>query len=1086
MKHIVSRVLATIILVCTSALVALSQNVTASIAGVAKDPSGAAVPSITVIAINEGTSARFQTTTDSDGQYTIRAVPVGVYRLTAEMQGFKRFESGGIRLQVNEVARVDINLAIGTATETVTVSSQALAVDTSSATLKTVVDQKRIEDLPLNGRNPTQLMRLVAGVQIAQGSDVTSGTTYPGVQGVSVNGGRANATNYVLDGAQNNDHYTNAPNPMPSPDALQEFSVQTNNFSAEFGRQGGGLVNAVTKSGTNEFHGVVFEYLRNKSVNAANRFAPFIKDANGRDVKVDDGLKRNQYGFTFGGPVLIPKLYNGKNKSFFFFSYQGQKLRRVPSSTNNIVPTAAQKAGDFSELLPGKALRDPFGGGVYPNNRIPLSQFNPISKTIADSFLPTPVSGNRISYSTVSNYDDDQILIRGDQQITSKNRLSGRFYKSWALTPGHLDPANYLAVVTARTWDNRSVSVSDTHVISPRVLNSFLFAYNHTDGPVSPIYPSKSIADLGAKMYNDKQPQYHLTVAGYFGTLNTGDTNNFFRDEYQFSDTVRWSRGKHQFTFGGEVGHGVGDVVNNFRANGQFAWNGSAPFTTDSLADFFIGKFFTMVQGIGEYKNTRFNILALYADDSWKVTRRFTLNLGVRWDPYFPYTDSLGKLSAWRPGQQSTRYPNAPRGVLYPGDPGLPDGGFNTAWNNIAPRVGFAYDVFGDGKTSIRGGYGIFFDRVSTLSTNSAATQGPFGTVVSLNGNAANSFTDPYAGATNPFPAPLNPPSTVRFVLPHTAFLYEEHMRNPNLQSFNLTLERQVAGGFITRVAYAGSKGTRLFSGRELNPAIYAVGATTATTNQRRLYAPLGFGNMTLIEPVSNSTFHSLQLTAERRFSKGFSLLANYMWSKSIDDGSANKGNSVSHSNPFNTGFDKGPSDFDHTHVFTASGLWELPVRFDSKAVNTLLGGWNLTSIVTLQSGYPFTVGSGVDNARSGTGGQRADLIGDPYISGNRSRDDVILQYLSKAAFAPNALGTFGNLGRNRFRGPGLASLDMGLHKSFRITERVNTQFRFEAFNAINKVNLNNPTAAQNSGNFMRITGAGEPRILQFALRFSF
>lgn len=1086
MKSNLSSVLAAVVLSCLGAGVALSQNVTGSISGVARDPSGAAVPSITVVATNEGTSARFQATTDADGQYTIRAVPIGVYHLTAEARGFKRFDSPGIRLQVNEIARVDINLAIGTSAETVTVIGETVTVDTTTATLKTVVDQKRIEDLPLNGRNPTQLMRLVAGVQIAQGADVTSGTTYPGVQGVSVNGGRANATNYVLDGAQNNDHYTNAPNPMPNPDALQEFSVQTNNFSAEFGRQGGGLVNAVTKSGTNEFHGAAFEYLRNKAVNAANRFAPFARDASGREYKVDDGLKRNQYGFTLGGPVLLPKLYNGKDKSFFFFSYQGTKQRRTPSSTNNIVPTAAQKTGDFSALLPGRALRDPFGGGVYPNNRIPSAHFNPIAKTIADSFLPTPVSGNTITYSAVSNNDDDQILIRGDHQLTDKNRLSGRYWKSWSRMPGNLDPANYLAVVTARTWDNHSVTITDTHVFSPTVINSFLFGYNHTNGPVVPIYPSKSLADLGVKMYNDKQPQYHLTVAGYFGTLNTGDTNDFFRDEYQFSNTVRWSKGKHQITFGGEVGHGIGDVVNNFRANGQFNWNGTAPFTTDSLADFFVGKFNTLVQGIGEYKNTRFNIFALYADDAWKVTPRFTLNLGLRWDPYFPYTDSLGKLSGWRPGQQSTRYPNAPRGVLYPGDPGLPDGGYSTAWNNIAPRLGFAFDVFGDGKTSVRGGYGIFYDRIDTLSTNSAATQGPFGTVVNINGNSTNSFTDPFAGSTNPFPAPLNPPSTVQFVLPHTAFLYEEHMRNPNIQAFNLTLEREVALGFIGRVAYAGSKGTRLFSGRELNPAIYQVGATTATTNQRRALASLGYGNMTLVEPVSNSTFHSLQLTTERRFSKGFSLLANYVWSKSIDDGSANKGNSVSHTNPFNNGFDKGPSDFDHTHVFTASGLWELPVRFDRKIANTLLGGWNLTSIATLQSGYPFTAGSGVDNARSGTGGQRADLIGDPYISGNRSRDDVILQYLSRAAFAPNALGTFGNLGRNRFRGPGLASLDMGLHKSFRITERVNTQFRFEAFNAINKVNLSNPTSAQNSGNFMRITSAGEPRILQFALRLSF
>jgi outer membrane receptor protein involved in Fe transport len=1057
----------------------LLADVTGTITGVVTDPTGAVAPNAQVLATNRGTNAQFRATSDEIGVYFLRGLPVGVYSLSVTLGGFKKFETKDIRLQVNEVVRVDVALAVGETAETVTVVGDVVHVDTTTATLRAVVDQKRIEDLPLNGRNPTQLMRLVAGVQLDQRADVTSGTTYPGVQGVSVNGGRSNATNYVLDGAQNNDHYNNAPNPMPNPDALQEFSVQTNNFSAEFGRQAAGLVNAVTKSGTNEFHGVAFEYLRNKSVNATNFFSPI--GPNGK--KRDDGLKRNQYGFTLGGPFLLPKIYDGKDKSFFFFSWQGQTLRRTPSSVNRIVPTAAQRRGDFSNLLPGRVLRDPFGDGVYANNQIPASHINPIAKTIADNYIPTPASGNTISYTTVSNFDDNQILIRGDHQVSSKNRLSARYWKSWAEQPGSLDPRNYLTAVGARQWFNYSTTVTDTHAFSATLINSFLFGYNHTNGPVVPIYPEKSLAALGVKMYNDDKPQYHLTVNGYWGTLNTSDTNDFFRDEYQVNDTVRWSKGRHQISFGGEYGRGLGDVVNNFRANGQFGWNGSAPFTTDALADFIVGKFATLVQGIGEYKNTRFSIFALFFQDSFKVTRRFTLDVGLRWDPFFPYTDELGKLSAWRPGQRSTRYPNAPVGVLYPGDPGLPDGGFNTAWNNLGPRLGFAYDVFGDGKTSIRGGYGIFYDRQNTLQTNSAATQGPFGTVVNLNGNATNSFTDPYAGAVNPFPAPLNPPSTVQFVLPHTAFLYEEHMRNGNLQAWNLTLERDVAGGFLGRIAYAGSKGTRLFSGRELNPAIYAPGVTTATTNQRRALFPLGFGNMTLVEPVGNSTYHSLQLTSERRFAKGFSILANYTWSKSIDDGSHAKGNGVSHTNPFNTAFDKGPSDFDHTQVFTFSGLWELPVRFENRMLHRMLGGWNLTGIMTLMSGPTFTVGSGADNARSGTGGQRADLIGNPYFSGDRSRGEILTQYLNKAAFAPNALGTFGNLGRNRFRGPGLAVVDLGLHKNFPISERVNTQFRFETFNSFNRVNLNLPDTNFASGNFMRISGAGDPRILQFALR---
>jgi outer membrane receptor protein involved in Fe transport len=1051
-------------------------DVTGVITGAILDPTGALIPGAAVTATSRETNAVFRATSDSGGIYTFRAMPVGTYNIAVQARGFKKAEQQGVRLQVNEVARVDVALSVGETAETVTVEANVVTVDTSTATLKTVIDQKRIEELPLNGRNPTQLMQLVAGVQTDMRADVTSGTTYPGSTPVSVNGGRANQTNYVLDGAQNNDHYSNAPNPMPNPDALQEFSVQTNNFSAEFGRNSAGIVNAVTRSGTNELHGSAFEYMRNKALNAANSFNPI---ANG--VRADDGLKRNQFGATAGGPVLLPKLYDGRDKTFFFFSYQKTIQKQAPASASRIVPTAAQKRGDFSSTT--RPLRDPFSGGVYPNNQIPLSQFNPAAKTIADSYLPLPTSGNTVSFQVPTSYDDDQILARGDQNIGTGHRLSGRYWRSWASQPRYLDPKNYLATVGGRNWTNWSTTVSDTHTISPTLVHTMLFGVNFTDGPVVQVGPEKSYTALGVKMYNDDKPQYHMTVNGYF-QINTGDTNNFFRREYQVSDVARWTHGKHNVSFGGEYGYGQGDIVNNFRANGQFQWNGSAPFTTDALADYFVGKFSQLTQGLGEYKTTRFHLLSFFVQDSMKLTRRFTLDLGLRWEPFFPYTDTLGRLAAWRPGKQSTRYINAPPGVLYPGDAGLPDGGYETSWANFGPRLGFAWDLFGDGRTSLRGGYGIFYDRSNTISTNSQANQGPFGTILTTFGNSINSFTDPYAGATNPFPASQDPPADVKFVLPHTAFVYEEHMRNAQLQAWNLTLERQVAGGFVVRAAYAGSRGTRLVALREANAAVYSPGATTSTTNQRRPLAP-NFAQVTLIEPVGNSFFHSMQITAERRFSHGFSILANYMWSKSIDDGSANKATGQGRTDPRNQRFDRGLSDFDHAHVFHFSSLWQLPVHFDQRAANFLLGGWNLTSIVTLQSGFPFTVGSGVDNARTGTGGQRADLVGNPYISGDRTRGEEIAEWLNKSAFALNALGTFGTLGRNAFRGPGLATADFGLHKSFPINERVRTEFRFEMFNAFNRVNLRGPDANRSSGNFMRTTSAFDPRILQLALRLS-
>jgi outer membrane receptor protein involved in Fe transport len=670
---------------------------------------------------------------------------VGVYDVTVEAAGFQNFTMRGIRLQVNETIRVDANLSVGTSSETVTVVAEAVVVDTISPTLKAVVDQKRIEELPLNGRNPTQLMRLVVGTVADYRADTTSGTTYPGVTSVSVNGGRSNTTNFMLDGSQNNDHYTNVPNPMPNPDALQEFSVQTNSFSAEFGRQSGGIVNAVTKSGTNEVHGSAFWFVRNKAMNSTPYFGGTRPD--GR--RADDGLKRNQFGATLGGPVFIPKVYDGRNKSFFFASYQGTLERRTPPTVARVVPTQAQRAGDFSNIT--RALRNPFGGGTYANNRIPASQLSPISQEIL-KFVPVPAGGNTITTAAAQNFDDRQVLLRFDHQITQDNRLTVRYWDSFAETPGVLNPQNYLETTVGRTWLNRSINVTDTHVFGPKVINQFMFAFTRMDGNNVPVLPSASIASLGSRLFNDDKPQWHVTVVGYFGTLNTGDTNIFLRDEYTITDTVRVTTGRHTMAFGGEIGRGIGDVRNNFRANGQWNFNGVAPFTSDSLADFMVGQHNSLVQGIGEYRDTRFNRYALFAQDEWKATNRLTINLGVRWEPFLPYWDLEDRLAVWRPGERSTRYPNAPLGLRYAGESGLPRGAINGRYGYIAPRVGFALDLFGDGKTALRGGYGIFYDQLNTIALNNQANQAPFGTVVTTFGSINNSFANPYAGTTESVP----------------------------------------------------------------------------------------------------------------------------------------------------------------------------------------------------------------------------------------------------------------------------------------------------------------------------------------------
>jgi outer membrane receptor protein involved in Fe transport len=1044
-----------------------AQTTTGGLTGVIKDTEGGMVPGAMVRATNTATGTGQSTVTLDSGQYVLRGLPVGTYTVQVELQGFQTARAENVTVRVNEEVRLDLTLRVGNLTETVTVSGASTTVDTVSSTLKTVVDQKRIEELPLNGRNPTQLMQLVAGVQPDPRTSVTSGATYPGAVGVSSSGARANTTNYIMDGGSNNDHYSNAPNPMPNPDALQEFSVQTNSFSAQYGRNVGAIVNAVTRSGTNALRGLAFGYLRDSSLNATNFFTPGI----------DDGLNRKQFGGTVGGPVI-------RNRTFFFGSYQGTLEERRPADRTALVPTAAQRAGDFSSFA--KTLRDPLTGLPFPNNRIPAGRIHPASALILGQHLPLPNPGagdspNLLRYSAPANGNDHQYLVRLDHQFSDKHRLYGRYWLSKASVPAYLDTSNVLTSSFGRTWANTIVSVNDSYVLTPSLVNNLVVTFNRTNNDNFQIYPP-SYSDLGLNVYNDATPQWFFNVGGWFG-INTGDTNQFNRDEFQFVNTLRWSKGRHEVTTGVDYSYGQGDIVNNFRANGRYTFNQSAPFTGDALTDFMLGKFQQFEQGVGEYKNTRFHYLAAFVEDTFRVNPRLTLNLGLRWDPNVPYTDVNGRLAGYRPGQQSTVYVNAPVGMLYPGDSGLPDGGYDSSLALFGPRLGFAYDLFGDGKTSLRAGYGIFYDKPNTITTNSAATQGPFGTVVRVNGNATNDMTNPYAGQQNPFPVDIfNVPSNVAFVLPFNAFSYSEDMQTGRMQSWHATVERELFPTWLLRVAYAGSRGDHLAIGIERNPAIYEPGATTATTNNRRPLFPL-YGNITSIEPLGRSEYHSLQVTIDKRLSRGVSILSNYTLGKATDTSSENKQNGGTATNPFDIEFDYGPANFDRRHRSVTSVLWELPGSYGNPVLNAALARWSLTGILTVQSGTPFSVSSGVDNARSGTGGQLADLVGDPSLPADRPTAERIRQWFNTAAYVPNALGTFGNSGRNSLYGPGYAALDLGLHKTFNLGDRARLQFRAEAFNALNRANFNLPDGNRSSANFGRILSAGDPRILQFALR---
>ena len=1048
-----------------------AQTTTGGITGVVRDSGGGVMPGVTVKATHEATNAETTAVSNEVGVYVLRGLAVGRYTVLAELSGFQSSKNTDIVVRVNEDVRLDISLKVGAVSEMVTVSGAASTVDTSTGTLKTVVDQERIENLPLNGRNPTQLLTLVAGV-LSDRSDLTSGATYPGTQAYSSSGARGNTTNYVLDGGSNNDHYSNGPNPMPNPDALQEFSVQTNSFSAEYGRNVGAIVNAVTRAGTNQYHGLGFGYFRHYKFNATNFFTP----------GVDDGLKRSQYGGTIGGPIA-------RNRTFFFGSYQGTNQRRKPTQRSSLVPTAAMRNGDFSGIR--TALRNPATGEPFPNNQIPTSLFSQSAVKIANEWLPLPNpvgTDNPLTLRFEQPMDDDdhQYLTRVDHTFTDKHRMYGRFWVSRASTPPVLVDGNILSSAFGRTWQNTVGSVNDTYLISPNLLNNIVVTFNRTNNSNFQIYPP-DYSTLGINVYNDDTPQWFFNVSGYFG-INSGDTNTFLRNEIQFVDTVRWTKGRHELATGIDYSYGEGDTVNNFRANGRFTFSNAAGYTGDAMSDFFLGRFSNFEQGIGEYKNTRMHFLATFIQDTFRVNRQLTLNFGLRWDPFFPYTDETNRLGCYRPGERSTVYVNAPVGVVYPGDAACPKGGYDASWTDFGPRVGVAYDPFGDGKSSVRAGYGVYYDRPNTISTNSPANQAPFGTLVTFTGDSVNNVTNPYAGRTNPFPAdPFNTPANVQFFLPNATFSYDPNLKNGRLQSWNLTLEREIMPTYLVRVGYAGSHGDRLAMGRELNAAVYATGATTGTTQQRR---PLSnFSTITTIESTGRSTYHALQLTLDKRMGKRFSVLSSYTLAKNLDHAGENKQTGSTQTNPNDLEFDWGFTNADRRHRFVTSFLWLIPGEYDNPVLTGLLSDWSLSSILAMQSGAGFSVTSGVDNARTGTGGQRADISGDPDLPTDRPNEQKILRWFDTSVYSPNALGTFGTSPRNGLRGPGTKNVDLGLHKTFPTGGGTRLQVRIEAFNVFNWVNLGNPTVAQNSTNFGRILALApgfSPRVMQAAVRLSF
>ncbi len=1041
-------------------------QVRGTISGYVQDASGAGIPGASVAIINTDTSSRREVSSNGEGFYQALGLIAGTYTIEAKADGFKQLENLGVTLRSDQNLRSDLVLEVGAVSESIEVSASAAAVDTRASNLATTISDKRIVDLPLNGRNVVALASLLPGVTQVSAPSNSDVTNARGGPTMTVNGGRANQSYYSLNGTFFSNPSRNTGLNVPPPDAVQEFRIQTSNYSAADGRNSGAIVSVITKAGTNEVHGALWEFHRNSALNARNFF---------QAEKPSE--RRNQFGGSMGGPI-------SKDNVFVFGAYEGILDRRAASVVNAFPPTAAERNGDFSSV--STQLVDPLNGNPFVNNQIPAGRFDPVAKNLL-GFVPDAPTGGRLSAVAAAPRDSHLAMMRSDWNISSRQTLFGHYY----LNQNKVDAASLQYGSNIPGWmgrqqqvRNQNAGLNHTFIASPTLLNQITLGFTRS---VSSDLPSdtRSNASLGLPGFPDYTDggATQFRISGRFD-LRSGGPVKFLSNNYDLNEALSWTKGRHNLKFGAQ--YLDLSFFQSFLGPPTFSFNGTR--SGNALADFVLGSYRTLSLPFGVRVNDGLSsFFAGYVQDDFKISPRLTLNLGLRYEVMQPWVDKGDRVNTVdvTPGAQSSVVPNAPPNLLFVGD--LPRGLYKTDKNNFGPRIGFAWDVLGDGRTAVRGAYGIFYE---TMNADSVAQENPpfAGSTQYVNGV----LSDPGAGHTLP---PVVPGAdNFEFIYPLNNFFMDLGIRSPYVQQWNLTVERELPGDVVLQGSYVGKVGHKLQAYRPFNVAVFEPGvdangnplSTLENAGERAPFNPGIYGNqMIALSSAFNQSYHSAQFRLDKRFSRNFSALASYTYGKSIDDSSTtNLGGCVS--NPYDLRSDRGRADFDARHAGSLTWNWT-PVASSGNVFKRVFGGWSLSGIHQFRTGYPLTFYNGDDIALGadicGGGEQHPNQVG-TIERDHQSRADMVNAFFDANGLDFPAQGQYGSAGRNILTGPAFASTDFALLKDFTVWNESRLQLRAEFFNAFNQVNFSDVRTTLTDSNVGQISGARDGRAIQLGLKY--